>query len=110
MLGGEAYERELRTLDIFFYPKGKTDEPCVFYHHEDLTNTFEQTEVNIYVVEDAIRKIFPTENLCDIFVIANLPESVKPNNVVFEAESEDTKLENLSAYILQNADKDASSA
>lgn len=100
----EAYERELKTLDIFFYPKGETDEPCVFYHHEDLTNTFAQTEVSIYVVEDAIRKIFPNENLCDIFVIANLPEKVKSDNVVFEAESEDTRLDRLAEYILQNGD------
>ena len=103
---GKAYERELKTLDIFFYPKGETNEPCVFYHHEDLTNIFGQTEVNIYVVEDAIRKIFPNdENLCDIFVIANLPESVKPDNVVFEAESEDTILDRLAEYDLQNGDK-----
>ena len=102
---GEAYERELRTLDIFFYPKGKTDQPCVFYHHEDLTNTFGQTEVNIYVVEDAIRKIFPTQNLCDIFIIANLPASVKPADVVFAAESEDTRLDRLAEYVLQNGDK-----
>ena len=101
---GEAYERELKTLDIFFYPKGETDEPCVFYHHEDLTNTFAQTEVSIYVVEDAIRKIFPNENLCDIFVIANLPEKVKSDNVVFETESEDTRLDRLAEYILQNGD------
>lgn len=101
---GEAYERELRTLDIFFYPKGQTDDPCVFYHHEDLSETFGQADVDIYVVEDAIRKIFPTQNLCDIFVIANLPESVKPDNVVFEAESEDTRLDRLEAYVLQNAD------
>lgn len=102
---GEAYERELRTLDIFFYPKGETDQPCVFYHHEDLTNTFGQTEVNIYVVEDAIRKIFPTQNLCDIFIIANLPESVKPADVVFAAESKDTRLDRLAEYVLQNGDK-----
>ncbi len=101
---GEEYERELTTLDIFFYPKGETDKPCVFYHHEDLTNTVGQADVDIYVVEDAIRKIFPTQKLCDIFVIANLPESVKPDNVVFEAESEDTRLDRLEAYVLQNAD------
>ena len=103
---GEAYERELRTLDIFFYPKGETANPCVFYHHEDLTNTFAQAEVDIYVVEDAIRKIFPTQNLCDIFVIANLPESVKPEDAVFEAGHESTRLNRLEAYVLQNDDKD----
>ena len=101
---GEAYERELKTLDIFFYPKGQTAEPCVFYHHEDLSETFGQTEVNIYVVEDAIRKIFPTENLCDIFVIANLPAGVKPADAVYEAGSAATRLPVLESYVLDNTE------
>lgn len=101
---GEAYERELKTLDIFFYPKGQTAEPCVFYHHVDLNATFGQTEVNIYVVEDAIRKIFPTENLCDIFVIANLPADVKPADAVYAAGSEDTRLPILESYVLDNSE------
>lgn len=101
---GEAYERELKTLDIFFYPKGQTAEPCVFYHHVDLNATFGQTEVNIYVVEDAIRKIFPTQNLCDIFVIANLPADVKPADAVYAAESEDTRLPVLESYVLDNSE------
>ena len=101
---GEAYERELKTLDIFFYPKGQTANPCVFYHHEDLSETFGQTEVNIYVVEDAIRKIFPTQNLCDIFVIANLPADVKPADAVYAAESEDTRLPVLESYVLDNTE------
>ena len=101
---GEAYERELKTLDIFFYPKGQTAEPCVFYHHVDLNATFGQTEVNIYVVEDAIRKIFPTQNLCDIFVIANLPADVKPADAVYAAGSEDTRLPVLESYVLDNSE------
>ena len=101
---GEAYERELKTLDIFFYPKGQTAEPCVFYHHVDLNATFGQTEVNIYVVEDAIRKIFPTQNLCDIFVIANLPADVKPADAVYEAGSDATRLPVLESYVLDNTE------
>ena len=101
---GEAYERELKTLDIFFYPKGQTAEPCVFYHHEDLSETFGQTEVNIYVVEDAIRRIFPTQNLCDIFVIANLPAGVKPADAVYEAGSDATRLQVLESYVLDNTE------
>ena len=101
---GEAYERELKTLDIFFYPKGQTAEPCVFYHHEDLSETFGQTEVNIYVVEDAIRRIFPTQNLCDIFVIANLPAGVKPADAVYEAGSDATRLPVLESYVLDNTE------
>lgn len=101
---GEAYERELKTLDIFFYPKGQTAEPCVFYHHEDLSETFGQTEVSIYVVEDAIRKIFPTQNLCDIFVIANLPADVKPADAVYEAGSDATRLPVLESYVLDNTE------
>ncbi len=103
---GEAYERELKTLDIFFYPKGQTSEPCVFYHHEDLSETFGQTEVNIYVVEDAIRRIFPTQNLCDIFVIANLPAGVKPADAVFAADSDATRLPDLESYVLDNSEGD----
>ena len=101
---GEVYERELKTLDIFFYPKGQTAEPCVFYHHEDLSETFGQTEVNIYVVEDAIRRIFPTQNLCDIFVIANLPAGVKPADAVFAAGSDATRLPVLESYVLDNTE------
>ena len=32
---GTAYERQLNTVHFFFYPKGQTDSPCVFYHKED---------------------------------------------------------------------------
>lgn len=101
---GTDYERELKTLDCFFYPKGQTDSPCVFYHREVLkSSTYGQTVVPIYVVEDAIRKIFPTENTCEIFVIANLPDSVIPEGVSFNAESDNvhTRLDSLSKYVLE---------
>ena len=103
---GTEYERELRTLDCFFYPKGQTDSPCVFYHRATVNNSTGQVVVPIYVVEDAIRKIFPTDNTCDIFVIANLPDSVIPDGVTFDGNgtNEHTKLENLCNYMLQIKD------
>ena len=107
---GTDYERELRTLDIFFYPKGETGSPCVFYHHENLkANTYGQAVVPIYVVEDAIRKIFPTENTCEIFVIANLPDSVIPDGVTFNADADNvhTRLDSLSKYVLEMTGREA---
>ena len=104
---GDAYEREINTLDCFFYPKGLTNEPCVFYHHEDVSgNTTGRVDVLVNVVEDAISKIFPTEGECEVFVIANLPSGVKPNGVSFDNDPENiyTSLDNLSEYVLQIAD------
>lgn len=105
---GTEYERELRTLDCFFYPKGQTDSPCVFYHRAVVNNTSGQVVVPIYVVEDGIRKIFPTDNTCEIFVIANLPDSVLPEGVTFDGNgsNEHTKVVNLCNYILQTKDSE----
>lgn len=103
---GTEYERELKTLDCFFYPKGQTDSPCVFYHRATVNNTSGQAVVPIYVVEDGIRKIFPTDNTCEIFVIANLPDSVIPEGVSFDGNgtNEHTTLKNLCNYVLQIQD------
>ena len=99
---GLDYERKLNTLDCFFYPKGLTGEPCVFYHRENLDgNTSGQAIVPIYVVEDAIRKIFPTSNECEIFIIANLPESLRPTDGFSANNDDNTRLDALNSLILQ---------
>ena len=101
---GTNYERQLNTLDCFFYPKGQTGSPCVFYHRENVTdNTSGEVKFTIDVVEDAIRKIFPTENTCEIFVIANLPSEVIPEGVTFDPVPENvhTRLDSLTKYALQ---------
>ena len=101
---GAAYERQLNTLDCFFYPKGQTGSPCVFYHRQTFAaDATGQVKFAIDVVEDAIRKIFPTESTCEIFVIANLPSDVIPEGVEFNSDPTNihTKLESLESYLLQ---------
>lgn len=105
---GLAYERRLDTLYFFFYPKGQTDSPCVFYHKEAMgENTVGKVDVKIYVAEDAIRKIFPTNDECDVFVIANLPKYLIPKDPnVFKDDSPYTSMDQLQKYILKLDDKE----
>ena len=107
---GEEYERKIETLDCFFYPKGMTNKGCVFHHHADVKNTTGRVDILINVLENVINDIFPvtTEKECDVFVIANLPAGVKPNDVVFAPDPNNlnTSLDALRKYVLQIADKD----
>ena len=68
---GLEYERQLLRLDCFFYPKGKTNAPCVYYQKVDV-NELGSAEIPFYVDESVINTIFPTSDECDVFVIANL--------------------------------------
>lgn len=69
---GVEYERILKRLDCFFYPKGQTDDPCVYYQKVDVEEVG-SAEIPFYVDESVIEEIFPSSNECDVFVIANLP-------------------------------------
>ena len=69
---GLEYERELVRLDCFFYPKGLTDAPCVYYQKVDVEE-IGSAEIPFYVDESVINTIFPSSDECDVFVIANLP-------------------------------------
>lgn len=105
---GTDYEKKLNTVHFFFYPKGQTNSPCVFYHKEDFGgSTSGKEQVKIYVIEDAISKIFPAENTCEIFAIANLPEYLTPaeNSNIFKDNSEYTRLDVLQRYILKLDDE-----
>ena len=105
---GTAYERQLNTVHFFFYPKGQTDSPCVFYHKVDFKgSTTGKEQVKIFVVEDAIGKIFPTDNTCEVFAIANLPEYLTPavDSDIFKDDSEYTTLDKLQKYILKLDDE-----
>ena len=72
---GLAVERKLSTLDCFFYKAGKTDEPCVYYIHEEVDATG-QSEIVRNVDESVIKTIFGDESTCQVFVIANLPSGI----------------------------------
>ena len=70
---GEEYEKTLKRLDCFFYVKGQTDRPCVYYQKVDVDKVT-TAEIPFYVDESVINTIFPGGNTtCDVFVIANLP-------------------------------------
>lgn len=70
---GEEYEKTLKRLDCFFYVKGQTDRPCVYYQKVDVDEVT-TAEIPFYVDESVINTIFPGGNTtCDVFVIANLP-------------------------------------
>ena len=72
---GLAVERKLSTLDCFFYKAGRTDEPCVYYIHEEVDATG-QSEIVRNVDESVIKTIFGDESTCQVFVIANLPSGI----------------------------------
>ena len=89
-----AYERQLKRLDCFFYVKDQTDQPCVHYHRVDIDNQVSAT-VSFYVNDLLLKEIFPSGSLCDVFVIANLPEEY-----TFEAKNDKTTMQKLGEIVL----------
>jgi hypothetical protein len=69
-----AYERKLNRLDCFFYVRGKTTEPCVYYQKVELEEDGQAT-VAFYVNEAVLKEIIPSGQICDVFVIANHPDA-----------------------------------
>ena len=69
---GAEYERRLSRLDCFFYEKGQTGAPCTYYKKVDLSEVGGAV-IPLYVDESIINAIFPSQNTCDVFLIANLP-------------------------------------
>ena len=97
---GEEYERTLNRLDCFFYAKGATDEPCIYYQKIDNVNKVGQAEIPLYVDESLIIDIFGDEGACEVFVIANLSTEIIGNRN-FAAGQEDTDVEALGEFLLQ---------
>ncbi len=75
---GTERERLLTRLDIFLYPEGQTDKDCVFYKHvSGLRNTSGSETVPVYVSEEIAGQLFPDNaDQCDVYVVANMPDSV----------------------------------
>ena len=69
---GAEYERQLKRLDCFFYEKGQTGASCAYYKKVDLSEVGGAV-IPLYVDESIINAIFPSQNTCDVFLIANLP-------------------------------------
>ena len=75
--GGEAetsYDRQLNRLDCFFYVRGRTNEPCVYYQMVELEEEGQAT-VAFYINEIVLKEIIPSGQICDVFVIANHPDA-----------------------------------
>ena len=94
------YERQLNRLDCFFYVKGQTNQPCVYYHKAEVNGQGSAT-IPFYVNDLVLKEIFPSGSLCDVFVIANIP-----GNPTFEAKSQQTTMEALGEYVLDMTKKE----
>ena len=89
-----AYEKQLNRLDCFFYVKDKTNEPCVYYHKAEV-NDQERATISFIVDDLTLKEIFPSGSLCDVFVIANLPEEY-----TFSAKTSETTMQALGELVL----------
>ena len=88
------YEKQLNRLDCFFYVKDKTNEPCVYYHKAEV-NDLERATISFIVDDLKLKEIFPSGSLCDVFVIANLPEEY-----TFSAKTTETTMQALGELVL----------
>ena len=97
---GEEYERTLNRLDCFFYAKGATDQPCIYYQKVDNVNKVGEAEIPLYVDESLITSIFGDEGTCEVFVIANLSTEIIGNRN-FAAGQDNTDVETLGEFLLE---------
>lgn len=93
------YERQLNRLDCFFYVRGKTTEPCVYYQMVEL-DAVGQSTVSFYVNETVLKEIIPAGQVCDVFVIANYPDAP-----AFAAKQQGTDVPTLGKKVLDMSEK-----
>ena len=87
------YERQLDRLDFFFYTKGKTNEKCVY--HKTIKNPG-SSSIPIYISNSTFTELYPPGSaLCDVFVIANLPD-----DYTFASGQDGTDVESLGDLLL----------
>lgn len=104
---GLEYERKLESLDCFFYVKGQTDSPCVYYQRLDPVpdNALDdgRADIPLNVSDEVLNAMFPGTNTeCDVFLIANLPA-----NTAYAANAEGTKVSSLNKTLLTMAEDGA---
>lgn len=104
---GLEYERKLESLDCFFYVKGQTNSPCVYYQRLDPVpdNALDdgRADIPLNVSDDVLNAMFPDANTeCDVFLIANLPA-----NSAYAAKAEGTKVSSLNKTLLTMAEDGA---
>lgn len=70
------WESHLTRLDIFFYEKGNTSR-CVYYDYiDDPAELASSSKITLHLVKEQIFEIFNGKEVCEVFIIANLPEAV----------------------------------
>ena len=97
---GLKYERELKSLDCFFYVNGQTDDACVYYQRFDPVpdNAIDdgKAEIPLNVSDAVLNAIFPGSNTtCEVFIIANLPA-----NSAYESGAAGTDVPTLNKILL----------
>lgn len=87
--GVQAYNENLiTTLDYFFYPKGGTASNAVLSERIILANNGVQNgeTVRITIDEEDLAALFPqSQDQCEVFVVANLPEGKIPADTSLES-------------------------
>lgn len=79
--GDDKYnENTIKRIDWFLYEKGKTSGPAVKYGRVDNLNAKGEETIRVNVTEEEVNTlIFPKnlgKNVCDVFLIVNLPDGV----------------------------------
>lgn len=92
---GMEDERQINSLDCFFYRANQADGACVYYIHRDF-NVTGQAKIEMSVDESVINTIFGSYDECKVFVIANLPEGI-----TLPTSGDGTKIETLSKIALE---------
>lgn len=81
-------ENLIETLDYFLYPKGKTNQNALLKGRIRIANggTLNRETIRITINEENLANLFPqSENECEVFVVANLPEGKIPTNTSLES-------------------------
>lgn len=101
---GEEYERTLKRLDCFFYSKGETGQPCIYYHKVENLDKVGTAQIPIYIDESLIISMFGAESTCEVFVIANLSTEIIGDKT-FASDQKGTDVETLGQSLLTRSNE-----
>ena len=78
-----AYERQLNRLDCFFYVRGRTDQPCVYYQMVEVDDVGQST-VAFYVNDLVLKEIFRQVRcvMCLLSPTTQEHRHLRPNRLV----------------------------
>lgn len=76
---GSENERQLKRLDLFFYPIGNDQdkEECALYIQKSNLGNTGSVQLPLYVQQEVVDALYPgNASECMVYVIANLPETI----------------------------------